>query len=89
MRFIITMNMPSRNNPIHQIVCEHPVTSLQKLLDALATQDFIIVDEYYRNSDAPRGTDSYYKVGETAINHQYVGKIKVFEDNHVKGHHAE
>lgn len=89
MRFIITMNMPSRNNPIHQIVCEHPAKNLAELLDRLSMNDFIVVDEYYRNSDTPRGTDSYYKVGQTAINHQYVGKIKVFEDNHVKGHQAE
>jgi len=77
-KFLITMNMPARSGPlIHQIICEHPAQSLNEFCRALETTDFLVVDEFYRDTDAPRGADAYYHVGQTAINHRYVGKVKM------------
>lgn len=78
MRFLITMNMPSRSgNTIHQIIAEYPTPSLAEFLRALETMDFVIVEEYYKDPESARGVPSYYPVGQTAINHRYIGKIKV------------
>ena len=74
MRFLITMNMPSYSgNQVHQIQAEYPVKSLQDFIDALTQNDFVIVEEYYRDQT----TKADYSRGFMAINHRYVGKIKV------------
>ena len=78
MKFLITMNMPARSGvPIHQIICEHPSSSLEEFVEALQGNDFLVVDEFYRDTEAPRGLDNYYPVGSIAINYRYVGKVKV------------
>lgn len=78
MRFLITMNMPSRSGGnIHQIIAEYPAESLEKFVEDLESNDFIIVEEFYKDADASRGVPAYYSVGHTAINHRYVGKVKI------------
>jgi len=76
MKFLITMNMPSRNNAIHQIICEYPAKGLADFCDALERREFTIVEEFYKNSETALGLDPYYSVGLTGINYRYVGKIK-------------
>lgn len=77
MKFLITMNMPARSGPpIHQIICEHAANSLSDFVAELQSNDFLIVDEFYRDTEAPRGSESYYPVGQIAINYRYVGKVK-------------
>ena len=80
MRFLITMNMPSYNGgAVHQIICEHPSADLEEFCHALEQNDFLIVDELYKNGKfAPPSLDPYYSVGKTAINHIHIGKIKEF-----------
>ena len=74
MRFLITMNMPSYSgNAVHQIQAEHSSKSLEEFADALMQNDFVIVEEFYRDQN----TKEDYSRGFMAINHQYVGKIKV------------
>jgi hypothetical protein len=66
--------MPSYSgNSVHQINAEYPVDSLEGLVKALSTHDFIIVEEFYKD----RLDAEYYSRGHVAINHRYVGKIKV------------
>lgn len=78
MKFLITMNMPARSGvPIHQIICEHPSGSVEDFVMALERNDFLIVEEFYRNVEEPRGADAYYPVGRVAINHRFVGKVKM------------
>lgn len=86
MRFLITMNMPSRSGGnIHQIIAEHPADTLESFVDELERRDFLIVEEYYKDADSARGMPAYYSVGHTAINHRYVGKIKIISGhNHQK-----
>jgi len=77
-KFLITMNMPARSGQqIHQIICEHEAKSLKEFVDVLQSNDFLIVDEFYRDTEAPRGSESYYPVGQIAVNYRYVGKVKV------------
>jgi hypothetical protein len=76
MKFLITMNMPSRNNAIHQIICEYPANGLADFCDALERREFTIVEEFYKNNEVTFGVDPYYSVGLTGINYRYVGKIK-------------
>ena len=74
MRFLITMNMPSYSgNAVHQIQAEHSAKSLEDFADALTQNDFVIVEEFYRDQQ----TKEDYSRGFMAINHRYVGKIKV------------
>jgi hypothetical protein len=76
MKFLITMNMPSRNNAIHQIICEYPATGLADFCDALERREFTVLEEFYKDNTIPMGTDPYYSVGLTAVNYRYVGKVK-------------
>ncbi len=83
MRFLITMNMPTRAadshtpaNLVHQMNVEHRDSqSLQDFVDALSRRDFVIVEEFYREPQ----TGAYYSRGHVAINYMHIGKIKVFD----------
>jgi hypothetical protein len=78
MRFLVTMNMPSySNNLVHQMIVEHKSKSLDEFVDALANEDFVIVEEFYRN---PHDNNSYSR-GHVALNHRFVGKVKVIGSN--------
>jgi hypothetical protein len=72
------MNMPARSGgAIHQIVGEHPSQSLEEFIRALETREFVIVEEFYKDAEAGKSANVYYSVGSVAINHRYVGKIKI------------
>ena len=74
MRFLITLNMPAYSGAlVHQVVCAHPSDSLDELVDELNRNDFIVVEEFYKNPQ----TGEHYSRGEIAINHSHIGKIKV------------
>lgn len=71
-RFYITMNMPARSGiSIHQIVGDHPSTSLEEFHDVLNDCDFIIVEEFYRNQEG-----GYYSVGNIILSTMHIGKVK-------------
>jgi hypothetical protein len=74
MRFLLTMNMPSYGGAlVHQIQAEYPVDNLSEFVDVLTNNDFVIVEEYYKDQQ----TKESYSRGNVAINYKYVGKIKV------------
>lgn len=73
MRFLVTMNMPSHSgNLVHQMNVEHPSKSLKEFVETLMKNDFIIVEEFYK--DPYTGLDN--NRGMIAINYRFVGKIK-------------
>ena len=75
MRFQITLNMPSRaGNPVHQIIGESAVRTLDEFVEMLSNSDFVIVREIYKDQE----TGEYYPVGDVAINPNVIGKIKTF-----------
>ena len=74
MRFLITLNMPSRKGePVHQIVCDYPTDSLDDFMEILNDCDFIRVEEFYSKSDS----GGYYSVGMMLLNTMHIGKVKV------------
>ncbi len=77
MKFVITMNMPARSGvSVHQIVAEYPAKDLQEFLNALADNDFLMVEEYYKDPQK----DTYFSNGYVGINYRYVGKVKVLNN---------
>jgi len=79
MKFLITMNMPAYSGgPIHQIICEYPAKGVADFCGALERNDFIVVEEFYREREVPGVTpvDPYYSVGLVGLNHRVIGKVK-------------
>jgi hypothetical protein len=77
LKFLLTMNMPAhRGGPIHQITCEHPAKSLAEFCEALEKNEFVVVEEFYRDAEAPQGTNPFFSVGYTALNYRVIGKVK-------------
>ena len=73
MRFLVTLNMPSRKGElVHQVVCEYPVSSIDGFLDAINDADFILVEEFYRKPD----NAGFYSVGMMVLNTMHIGKVK-------------
>ena len=73
-KFLITMNMPTRNgNAVHQVIADHSSKTIEEFMRALQDNDFIIVDEYYKDQYG-----EYYNIGKALVNHRYVGKVRVF-----------
>lgn len=68
------MNMQSRSgNPTHQVIGEvRNVSNLDELVELMHHQEFVIVEEFYKNPDG-----SYYSRGETILNTMHIGKVKV------------
>lgn len=74
MRFQITMNMPSKSgNAVHQVIGEYPANSLEDFVDAMSQEDFIVVDEIYKDNQ----TGSLFSNGLVALNPLFIGKVKV------------
>ena len=71
------MNMPSyTDNLVHQMQIEHKASnSLADFVQALNNNDYVIVEEFYKD----RYSSDYISRGLVAINHRYVGKVKVFQ----------
>ncbi len=73
MKFLVTLNMPSRKGElVHQVVCEHPATDLAEFMDAIQDADFIMVEEFYRKPD----NAGFFPVGEMVLNTMHIGKVK-------------
>ena len=73
MRFLITLNMPSRKGElVHQVICEYPVSSIEAFLDAINDNDFLLVEEFYRKPD----NAGFYRVGLMILNTMHIGKVK-------------
>ena len=74
MRFLVTLNMPSRKGElVHQVVCFYPVNSIAEFMDAINDADFILVEEFYRKPD----NAGFYPVGMMILNTMHIGKVKL------------
>jgi len=74
MRFLITLNMPSRKGElVHQVVCEHQSGSMEEFLEALQENDFLLVQEFYRKADS----FGFFPVGPMILNTMHIGKVKL------------
>lgn len=72
-RFLITMNMPTRNgSPIHQVICEHEAKTVADFLKTVGDAEFFTVEELYRDASG-----NYFSAGVVALNVAHIGKIKM------------
>ena len=70
--------MPSASgNLVHQVNAEYPVNSLEEFIDTLSNNEFVIIQEFYRDQTTREDVNR----GFVAINYRYVGKIKVINAN--------
>lgn len=80
------MNMPSYNgHAVHQMHVEHKTSnSLEDFIEALSSNDFVVVEEFRRD----RPDEEEYTAGHIALNHRYVGKIKILNrhENRERSH---
>jgi hypothetical protein len=82
MRLKITLNMPSKSdNPVHQILCSHPCTTLKEFMEEFVDDGYIIVDEYYLKGDRTTNIRYGENQGKIAITYQVGVKVKELEDN--------
>ena len=73
MRFLVTLNMPSRKGElVHQVICEYPVGSIEAFHDVLNDNEFLLVEEFYRKPD----NAGFYSVGMMILNTMHIGKVK-------------
>ncbi len=89
MLYQITMNMPAREGAaVHQIICEHTAESLRAFVDVLAHSEFIIVFEFYKDSNK-RGDPDYdpkrraelVPHGQIGLNTAFIGKVREYQPN--------
>lgn len=83
MKFLITMNMPSnKGKQIHQMIVEKEgVKTLDQFLEALASNVFILVQEFYlERADLAPVAGAYKPHGRIIINTEYIGKVRDAED---------
>lgn len=74
MKFMITLNMPSRKGElVHQVICEHDAESIEDFLDVLQNEDFVIAEEFYRKPE----NAGFFPVGTIILNTMHIGKVKV------------
>jgi len=75
MKFLLTMNMPVRaGQMVHQVVCGYNCDSVESFLEIIDTQNFILVEEFYKDVV----THEYYTVGPIIINTNLIGKVRTF-----------
>ena len=73
MKFLITLNMPSRKGElVHQVVCDYKVKNIEEFFEIVSQSDFILVEEFYRKPD----NAGFYSVGMMILNTMHIGKIK-------------
>lgn len=73
MKFLVTLNMPSRKGElVHQVVCEHEAQNIEDFMAVLNEQDFILVQEFYRKPES----SGFFPVGTLILNTMHIGKVK-------------
>ncbi len=78
MMWTITMNMPTKNSPVHQVFVEHPAKTIEELTKLLSSSDFVVATEFHLYKE---GTKTRLdNRGPIALNHLFIGKIKEFEE---------
>jgi len=74
MKFIMTLNIPTKNGMSHMIIAEHPAKSLEDFQGALHSEDFVIVEEWQRQEYGALKCE-----GKLLLNHQLIGKVREYK----------
>lgn len=81
MKFLITLNMPSVKNPVHQIVVEHPAKTLAEFMEALNGNSFVVVEHFYSvDKTDGSGGRTLKNMGEMGLNAKLVGKVALYNE---------
>ena len=81
MRFLITMNLPTATGKaVHQIVAEHPASSLEAFRQEIDASNFVMVEEFYKNNV----DNSVEAHGNILLNTMNVGKVKVWSPEQLR-----
>lgn len=87
MRFLFTLNMPPGNldrvldhrniSPkfVHQVIGDHKSESCEELAEEMNDKQFIVVRQWYYDTDRQTGEKSWVDRGELILNTNQVGKI--------------
>jgi len=74
MKLLITMNMPARAGAlVHQVYAEYDCDTLQDFMNVLMENEFLIVEELYRDREI---ATKFTPVGQVVLNYRYIGKVK-------------
>ena len=74
MKLLITMNMPARAGAlVHQVYAEYDCDTLQDFMNVLMENEFLIVEELYRDREI---ATKFTPVGKVVLNYRYIGKVK-------------
>lgn len=78
MKFLVTMNMPSRDgNEVHQMTLEYPCESVEELCVALNQKEFLTFRQLYRQKDN-YGETVWIDRGLLIVNSYHIGKAQEF-----------
>lgn len=78
MKFLITMNMPSKaGREIHSMIVEHPAKSLEEFVEEFEDREFLVVDEFYVDSSSGSRIPEYR--GPVGVSYRHIGKIKEYK----------
>jgi hypothetical protein len=74
MKFMLTLNIPTKNGMSHMIIVEHPAQSLEEFQEALHSEDFLMMEEWQKQEygDLKRGDP-------LLVNHQLIGKVRIYK----------
>jgi hypothetical protein len=74
MKFMLTLNIPTKNGMSHMIIAEHPAETLEEFQEALHSEDFILMEEWQKQEygDLKRGD-------LLLVNHQLIGKVRIYK----------
>ena len=77
-RFQFTLRMPSRaGSLVHQVIGDHESQDIVELFQALNEDQFILIDEIYKDNDGGRN-GNLYSTGKMILNGNMIGKIKEY-----------
>ena len=81
MRFVFTMNLPTRKNDlVQEIIGEYQATSLQQIYEHIHRgQKFLLITTFYQTGDKWEPRE------EMLINVNMIGRVKLFKEND-RGH---
>lgn len=79
MRFLFTMNMgSSQDHLVHQVIADHPATSLKELQDAMQDNDFISVRQYYTGLNPHTKHRTWVDRGDILLAVEHIGKVQFY-----------
>jgi|DEB0MinimDraft_3_1074331.scaffolds.fasta_scaffold57847_3 hypothetical protein len=81
MKYVLTLNMggqPGSNS--HQVIIDHPCETLEEMKKILSSEDFLIVNQFYKEGETRDGEAIWDDKGNMILNTHLIGKIRYYQD---------